>query len=94
MAKGERRQFPPFNIINLLFIQGPALLDSIPFLNAFPAAGGGCMLGNEYRMPPPRCLFAIIPGKIRRNSGIYKLKRVLSDGFKTFGGNVISILLS
>ena len=50
MAKRERRQFPPFNIINLLFIQGPALLDSIPFLNAFPAAGGGCMLGNEYRM--------------------------------------------
>ena len=65
----------------------------MPLLTTASATRGGGMLGNEYRMPPPRCLFAIIPGKIRCNSGIYKLKRLLSDGFKTFGGNIVSVFL-
>jgi len=44
MAKGEGRQFPPFNIIDLRPFQRPALLDSVPLLNASPATGGGGML--------------------------------------------------
>jgi hypothetical protein len=51
------------------------------------------MLGNEYRMPSHRRLFAIIFWKIRCNPGVYKLKCVLFDGFVAFGGNVISIFL-
>jgi len=39
------------NKIDLLNIQRPALLDSMPFLNTFTAAGSGCMLGKEYRSP-------------------------------------------
>lgn len=51
------------------------------------------MLGDEYRMPSHRRLFAIILWKIRGNLGIYKLKGVFLGGFETFGGYVISILL-
>jgi hypothetical protein len=51
------------------------------------------MLSDEYRMPPHRRLFAVIFWKIRRNSGIYKLMCVIFDGFKTFGGDVISVFL-
>ncbi len=71
----------------------PALLDSVPLLNASSATDGSCMLGNKYRMPSHRCLFTIIFWKIRRNPGIYKFKCVLFDSFKTFGGNVISVFL-
>jgi hypothetical protein len=63
----------------------------MPLLNAFPATGGGGMLGNKNWMPSHRCLFAIIHREIRCNPGIYKLKRMLFDGWKTFGGNVITI---
>jgi hypothetical protein len=58
-----------------------------------PATGGGCVLGDENRMPSHRGLFAVILGKIRGNPGIYKLKCVLFDGFETFCGYVISIFL-
>jgi proteasome lid subunit RPN8/RPN11 len=62
----------------------------MPFLNAFSATGGGCMLSDEDRMSSHRCLFAIILWKSRCDSGIYKLKCVFFDGFETFGGNVIT----
>jgi len=42
-------------------------------------------------MPPHGCLFAVILGKIRGNSGIHKVKRVVFDGFEAFGGSVITI---
>jgi len=51
------------------------------------------MLGNEYRMSFHRCLFAVIFRKIGGNSRIHKLKCMRFDGFETFGGNVIAILL-
>ena len=51
------------------------------------------MLGDEHRMPTHRCLFAVILGEIRHNPGMYKLKCVVLDGFKTFGCNVIAIFL-
>jgi hypothetical protein len=35
------------NIINLRLIQRPALFDSMPLFNAFPATNCGCMLGNR-----------------------------------------------
>jgi hypothetical protein len=81
------------NKIELRIIQRPALLDSMPLLNAFPATCGSCMLRNEHWMPSHRCLFPIILWKFRGNPGIYKLEGVLFDGFETFGGNVISIFL-
>lgn len=77
--------------IDLLNIQHPALLDSMPFFNATPATCGSCMLSNEYRMPSHRSLFTIILRKIRRNPGIHKLKCVLFDGSEIFGCYVISI---
>jgi len=49
------------------------------------------MLRNEDRMPPHRRLFTIIFWKSRRNPVTYKLIRVLFDGLKTFGGDVITI---
>jgi hypothetical protein len=51
------------------------------------------MLSDEHRMPSHWRLFTIILWKIRGNSGIYKLICVLFDGFKTFGGYVISVFL-
>lgn len=47
------------------------------------------MLGNEDGMTSHGWLFGIIFRKSRSNPGIYKLKRVLLDGFQTFGRNVI-----
>jgi hypothetical protein len=63
----------------------------MPLLNASPATGRGGVLSDEDRMPSHGCLFAVIFGEIRGNSGIYKLKCVFLDGFETFGANVISI---
>ena len=83
----------PDNINNLHFIHHPTLLNAMPLLDTSSATGGGCMLGNEYRMPSHPCLFAVILGKIRRNSGIYELICVLYDGFKTFGGYLIPVFL-
>jgi hypothetical protein len=65
----------------------------MPLLNAFPATGGGSMLGDENWVPSDRCLFPIILWKIRCNPAIYKLKRVVFNGLKTFGGNIIQVFL-
>ena len=73
------------NELNLLFIEGFAFLDTVPLLNASPAAGGRGMLGNEHRMSAHRCLFAVIFRKIGRNPGADKLKRMVFDGVETFG---------
>lgn len=51
------------------------------------------MLSNEDRMASHRCLLAVILGKIGRNSGVNKLICVVSDGFETFAGYVISVFL-
>jgi len=48
------------NIIDLRFIQRPALLDSMPPLNTSPATFGGGMLSDENRMPSHRCLSTTI----------------------------------
>jgi len=53
--------------------------------------GGGCVLGDENRMPPHRCLLAIVLWSGRCNPGIYKLVCVIFDGFEAFGGDVIPI---
>ncbi len=60
-------------------MQCPALFDSMPFWDATPAARGGGMLGDEYRMGSEWGLFAVLFGKIRRNSSIHKLICVLFD---------------
>jgi hypothetical protein len=65
----------------------------MPFLNTFPATRGGGMMGDEDPMPSHWCLFAVIFRKIGRNPGIYKLKFMLFDGFKTFSGYLISVFL-
>jgi hypothetical protein len=61
------------NTLDLFRIQSPALLDSMPFLYAFPATGGGCMLGDKCRMTSHRRLFAIILRKSRCDPVFYKL---------------------
>ena len=76
---------------DLLFILRPALLDSMPLLNASSATGGSCVLGNENRMTYHWRLFAVVFRKIGSNPGIYKLICVIFDGFETFGGNVVSV---
>lgn len=81
------------SIIDFSRIQRPALFDSMPLLNAPPAAGGRGVLGDEDRMPPHGCLFAVILGKIGGNPGIHKIKCVVFDGFEAFGGSVIAIFL-
>jgi len=83
----------PDKKFDLPFIQRPAFFDAMPLLNAFPATSCCRMLSDEYRMPSHRGLFAIILRKVGRNPGIYKLKRVFFDGFKTFGGNIVSVFL-
>jgi hypothetical protein len=65
----------------------------VPFLNTFSTTGGGSVLRDEYWMAFHWCLLAIIFRKSRRNPGIYKLISVVSDGFETFGGNVVSVFL-
>ena len=50
------------------------------------------MLGDEDRVPPHGGLFAVIFRKIGRNSGIYKVKCVVSDGFEASGSGAVSIL--
>ena len=66
----------------------------MPLLDAFPATGGRGMLGDEDRVPSHGCLFAVIFGEIRSNSGIYKVKCVAFDGIEPFGGNVIPFFLT
>jgi hypothetical protein len=39
------------NKIDLHLIRRPTLLDSVPFLNAFPTTGGSSVLCGENRMP-------------------------------------------
>jgi hypothetical protein len=65
----------------------------MPFLNTFPTTGGGSVLSDEYWMSFHRRLLAIVFRKCRSNPGVYKLICVVSDGFETFGGNVISVFL-
>jgi hypothetical protein len=81
------------NKIELLRIQRPPLPDTMPFLNTFPTTGSGSVLSDEYWMPFQWCLLAIVFRKCGSNPGIYKLVRVVSDGFESFGGNVISVFL-
>ena len=65
----------------------------MPLLDTTSTKCGGCELDDENRMPSHRGLFSVILGKIKGNSGIYKLKCVLFDGFETFGGNLIPVFL-
>jgi hypothetical protein len=51
------------NIINLLCIQRPTLLNAMPLLGTSPAAGGDFILGNEYRMPSHECLLLLLKFK-------------------------------
>ena len=83
------------NKINLSLTQRPPLPDTMPFLDTFPTTCGGSVLSDEYWMPFHWRLFAIVfrIRKCRSNPGVYKLICVVSDGFETFGVNVISVFL-
>jgi len=51
----------------------------MPFLNTFPATGGGCVLSDEYWMPFHWRLPAVIFRKCGSNPGVYELKRMVSE---------------
>ena len=48
------------DIVDLLLCERPALRDMVPFGQAAPAAGAGCVLSDKYRVVPHRRLLAVI----------------------------------
>lgn len=74
------RQFTPFGYV-------------MPFFDASPAACGGGMLGGEYWMTTPRCLFAIIFRLGRTYPLTQHFMRMPIDGRFTFDPSVGTVFV-
>lgn len=74
------RQFTPFGYV-------------MPFFDASPAACGGGMLGGEYWMSTPRCLFAIIFRLGRTYPLTQHFMRMPIDGRFTFDPSVGTVFV-
>jgi len=78
------------DIVYLLLREGPALRDVVPFGQAAPAAGPGCVLGDKNRMFPHRRLFAVISRLGIAQPFGYKIPSVLEDYFQTLIPEILS----
>ncbi len=56
----------------------------MPFVQALPAAGCRCVLGNENRMSPHRRLFAVVGDLCRGQSFGDKVFGVFADNRRSF----------
>ncbi len=87
---------PAFNHLdNISFLirrQGVTFRDSVPFLQAATAAAGSRVLGDKYRMPAKRGLFAVIVNYGRRQAFGYEVSGVADDCGQAFGLQVNEVL--
>ena len=79
--------------VYLRFGEFTAFGQMMPFFDASPAACGGGMLGGEYWMTTPRCLFAIIFRLGRTYPLTQHFMRMPIDGRFTFDPSVGTVFV-